>query len=344
MSGNCYRFLVCSIVALTALSTAPGVAAPARIKLATLAPKDSSFHNVLKEMGQKWRSAPGGGVNLQIYTDGTMGGEADMVRRMRAGQIQAAMLTVVGLSEIDDSVAALNYLPMLFRSMDEVDYVRQQLRADLERRFLAKGFVVLFWGDAGWVHFFTRRQALTPDEFKQLKLFVWAGDAKTLDLWKQYGFQPVPLEIADTLTALNTGLVDAVCTLPSYALAGQFYQQTPHLLALRWAPLVGGTVISKKAWDALPDVTRQEMLKTAAEAGIEIQTRSRQENQEAIEAMKKRGLIVHEPTEAIESAWRDLAERAYPQIRGTLVPAELFDQVLKLVKEYRAKAAEAKPQ
>ena len=86
-------FLV-SVVLL--LNTGHALAAAPRIKLATLAPKGSSFHQVLLEMADKWRSAPGGGAALTIYTDGTMGGEADMVRRMRGGQIQAAMLTVVG--------------------------------------------------------------------------------------------------------------------------------------------------------------------------------------------------------------------------------------------------------
>jgi len=83
----------------------------AAIRLATLAPKGTSFHQALLSLGEKWRQAPGGGVQLTIYTDGTMGGETTMVQRMRAGQIQAAMLTVTGLCEIDDSVAALQNMP-----------------------------------------------------------------------------------------------------------------------------------------------------------------------------------------------------------------------------------------
>ncbi len=106
---------------------------PIRIRLATLAPKGSSFHHALLAMGERWRQAPGGGVTLTIYTDGTMGGKADMVRRMRVGQLHAAMLTVVGLSEIDRSVTALQNLPLMFRSLDEVSYVREKLAPLLDR-------------------------------------------------------------------------------------------------------------------------------------------------------------------------------------------------------------------
>ena len=71
---------------------APGLAFAAdtvKVKLATLAPKDSSLHKSLQTMGEKWRQASGNSVTLTLFTDGTQGGEADMVRRMRIGQLHA---------------------------------------------------------------------------------------------------------------------------------------------------------------------------------------------------------------------------------------------------------------
>src|SRR6185369_8750163 len=71
-----------------------------KVRLGTLAPKGSSYTKHLQVMGEQWRKAPGGGALLTIYPDGTMGSEADMVRRMRLNQLQAAMVTATGLSEI----------------------------------------------------------------------------------------------------------------------------------------------------------------------------------------------------------------------------------------------------
>ena len=314
-----------------------------RVKLATLAPKGTSFHHILLVMGEEWRQAPGGGVALTVYTDGTMGSEADMVRRMRVGQIQAALLTVTGLTEIDDSVAALQNMPMMFRSLDEVVFVREKLRGGLEQRFREKGFIVLFWGDAGWVHFFSHERALLPDDYKKMKMFALAGDTKTHDLWKAAGYQPVPLEVNDILTGLQTGLIDTVCTTPSYALSGQFYTIVPHMLALRWAPLVGGTVVTKKAWDGLAPETQQAVMKAAAEAGVQMQARLRDENAESIEAMKKRGLIVHTVTPEVEEVWRRAAEKVYPKIRGSVVPAQMFDEVQELLRQYRSSNEQKTP-
>jgi TRAP-type C4-dicarboxylate transport system substrate-binding protein len=312
---------------------------PARIRLATLAPKGSSYYQILQGMGEKWRQAPGGGASLTIFADGSMGGEADMVRRMRVGQIQAAMLTVVGLSEIDPSVSALQNMPMMFRSLDEVEYVRQKLAPSIEKKFLEKGFVVLCWGDSGWVRFFSKEPVIYPTDLKKMKLFAWGGDAKQLDIMKAGGYQPVPLETNDILPSLQTGLINAVPSTPFYALAGQFYGPASHMLELNWAPLVGGAVVTRKTWDGLSGEARDAMMKAATEAGEQIQAKSRAESDQAVGTMRKRGLMVHAATPEVEAAWRKTAEEVYPKIRGAIVPAEMFDEVIRLLQEFRKNAA-----
>src|SRR4051794_7430594 len=175
---------------------------PVKIRLGTLAPKGSSYHRVLQEMGEKWRQAQGAGSTFTIFTDGTQGGEADMVRRMRVGQLNAALVSVVGLMEIDRSTAALQYMPMVFHDSGELDAVREKLHGTLEQRLLDKGFVVLFWAEGGWVRFFSKAEELRPDDFKKTKMFVWSGDNDQVDLMKARGYQPVPLETADILPGL----------------------------------------------------------------------------------------------------------------------------------------------
>src|SRR3990172_3816302 len=133
--------------ALGSLDRVFGAGGPVKVRLGTLAPRGSSYYKHLQAMGEKWRQAPGGGVLLTIYPDGTMGSEADMVRRMRLGQLQAGMLTAAGLADIEPAVSGLQYMPMMFPSLEEVDYIGVKLQLMLEKRLEEKGFVVLFWGD-----------------------------------------------------------------------------------------------------------------------------------------------------------------------------------------------------
>ncbi len=326
-----------ALVLLGSLLAAPA-AAPVKIRLATLAPKDSSPHKSLQQMGEAWKKSTGDQVQLTLFTDGTMGGEADMVRRMRIGQIQAAMLTAPGLSQIEDSVGGLQLLPMMFRSLDEFDYVFEKLRPGLEKKFRDKGFEILCWGDLGWVRLFSKQPAHRIDDYRKMKVFVWSGDSRSADVMRALRVNPVPAEQTDVLPGLQTGLFDMVPSVPIYALAGQFFGPASHMLEINWVPLVGATIVSKKSWDATPADKRAALTQAAAEAGKQIRNRGRAESDEATAAMVKRGLKVTQPTPEDLADWVRFTDEAYPKIRGKLIPAEMFDEVSKLVKEYRAKA------
>lgn len=214
--------------------------------------------------------------------------------------------------------------------------MREKLRPRLEQRFLDKGFVVLFWGDAGWVRFFAKEPALRPADYRRMKVFAWAGDNAQVDIMKSLGFQPVVLEIADILPGLQTGMISAVPSTPFYALIGQFYRPAAYMLDMPWVPIVGAVVVTRRAWDAMSPAGQQALREAGAAAGLAMRAISRREDQESIEAMRKRGLKVQPVTPEIEAEWRRTAEQAYPMIRGAMVPADLFDEVQRLLKEYRA--------
>jgi TRAP-type C4-dicarboxylate transport system substrate-binding protein len=338
------RSFIAATVAIGVVWSAPTVvrldAAPGRIriKLATLAPKDSSYHRTLLELGEKWRKASDGQVDLVVYPGGTQGSEADIVRRMSIGELQAGMLSVGGLTEIDPSVAALQEIPMLFKSLAEEEYVVDKLRPDLEKRLASRGFVALFWADSGWAHFFSRAPATRPGDFKGMKIFVTAsGSAAQMQIMQALGYTPVPLDSADALIQLQTGGVDVVPTLPLMALAGQYSTVTKHMLDVNWSPLVGATVVTSRAWDGVPPALRDQLLQIAADTGTRIRLASRQENDQAVATLKARsGLQVHAVTPQLEDEWRRFAEGIYPRLRGSMVPADMFDQARQRVAEYRA--------
>jgi TRAP-type C4-dicarboxylate transport system substrate-binding protein len=211
------------------------------------------------------------------------------------------------------------------------------MQPDIEKRLADKGFIALYWGDAGWVRFFSTVPALTPDDYKKLKVFSTADDNDEIEIMKAAGYKPVALEWSDALVSLQTGLINVVPVTPFLALAGQFNTVTHHMLEINWAPLIGGMVITKQAWDALPTQTRNAMRDAAIEAGKQIQSRSRQESDEAVTAMQKRGLQVHPLTPEAEMEWRRLLDTVYPRIRGKMVPEDIFDEVQRLLVQYRAK-------
>jgi TRAP-type transport system periplasmic protein len=309
---------------------------PVKVRLGTLAPKGSSYTKHLQAMGEQWRKAPGGGALLTIYPDGTMGSEADMVRRMRLGQLQAAMVTTTGLTEIEPGAAGLQMMPKMFRTLAEVDFIEEKLQPMLEKRLEAKGMIVLFWSDTGFVRFFSKQPMISPDDLRKTKLFVSANRAAEMDVYRFVGCNPVSLEVSDILPGLQTGLIDCVSTPPTIALAIQLDSVAPHMLDMNWVPLVGAAIINKKTWDSLSPESQAVMRKSGRETGNLIKADGRRENGESIEALRKRGLKVHTLTPEVDAAWDRTVEQVWPKIRGGVVPADIYDEVVNQLKAYRA--------
>lgn len=310
--------------------------APTTFKLGTLVPVGTSYHKSLMALGEAWKKESGGAVDLRIYAGGKAGGEAEMVGLMVENNLQAALLTAVGLGEIDRNVVGLQLIPMGFRTLDELDYVSERVHPMLEERLEKKGFIVLFWTDAGWIRFFAKKPINHPIDLQKQKVFSWAGDGAQLELAKVAGFRPVPIETADIVPSLQSGLIEAVPLPPFFALASQVDVRAPHMLDLNWAPIVGACVVRKTAWERVPAEVRERLLAAARKTGGDIKAAGRRESAEAVAAMQKRGLKVTVPTPEVEAEWVAIAEKMYPQIRGRMVPAEIYDQITALLKEFRS--------
>ena len=316
------------------LAAAPAARADVTVKLGTLAPEGSSFHNRLKEMGQKWRDASGGAVKLHIYPAGVAGNEGDMVRKMRVGQLSAGAFTAAGLHEILPAAQG-PAIPQLIGGYDELDWAMQTLGPQLEKGFDEKGFVVLNWAEAGTAYFFTRRPAASPADMKGQKLFAWAGDPKAVDAIKLAGFEPVVVSATDMLPSLQTKLLDAFNATPLSVLALRWYDSIHNMTDFKWSLLTGATVITKAEWDKIPADLRPKLLQISREIGRAVELDVRSEEANAIAEMKKRGMNVVAVSPAQAAEWRAAGEKAFPIIRGGVVPAEAFDEVKHLHDEWQ---------
>jgi TRAP-type C4-dicarboxylate transport system substrate-binding protein len=131
-------------------------------------------------------------------------------------------------------------------------------------------------------------------------------------------------------------MIHVVPSTPYFALASQIYNTAPNMLEINWAPIVGALVITKKAWDDMTPEVQQVLLQASEKTGVQLRAKARQEVDDAVDAMKKRGLVVNRPTPEQMQEWNDLATKLYPRIRGTMVPADTFDEVLLHLKAYRS--------
>ena len=321
--------LTTTILALVVSSLLTAADKPVIVKMASLAPEGSPWHEVLQEIAQDWRELSGGKVRLKIYAGGVVGDESDMVRKLRIGQIQAAALTAEGLSYIDRGIYALS-IPLLASNYQELDWIRDRMEPELKARFADQGFKVLAWADVGWVYWFTRHPVRTPDDLRPQRIFTWAGDAEAPKLWKGAGFLPVPLSAMDVLPALETGLIDAVDATPLTVASFQWFGTAKHMTNLPWAVLTGALIITQEVWMKIPEDLRPLLEDAVMKRTLRIKEEIRYMDDEAIEVMKDHGLKVIDITAAEKAQWEELLSRFEYTLRGTLVDTLMFDRALEL--------------
>ena len=311
------------------LASAP--IAQSTIKLATVVPEGSVWDKDLKQMADEWKQATGGRIVATVYGGGTQGDESTVLRKMRLDALQAASFTAVGLGSID---AAFNVfdIPFFFQSYDELNYVTDQLTPAFRKRLEPKGFVLLNWGSGGWTQIFTKKPVQTVADLKKIKLYTSAGNDRMVQWFKANGFEPRAMAMTDIMTGLSTGMIEGLPTPPLAAMLFQWYKQTPYMLDIGLAPIIGATVITTKAWKGVPDADKPKLL--AAAAGVEQRLRVEvpKQDQSAIDAMTKAGLTV---TKATGPEWRTQIDSLGKTMRGEMVPADIFDLASKARDEYR---------
>jgi TRAP-type C4-dicarboxylate transport system substrate-binding protein len=299
------------------------------VKLGTVAPEQSVWHDALLRISQAWRDISGGQVELRIYAGGVLGGEDEMVRKMQRRGLDALAISSAGLPLIDEIVSCLS-LPMLFDSYDELARVRQAVAPEIEAVLERRGYKVLGWAEAGWVHFFAKEPVRVPGDLRRQRLWTSTGAPEHEALLNQFGFRVVALPVPDMLTGLQTGLIDAIDVPPLFALADRSYQSASYMTDLQFAPLNSAVVINLSVWERLPAAQHAAFLDAVTNAISELRTQTHTAEQQAIEEMAARGLNLVELTSAEVAEWQALAQSVYPELACSREHPELFERIIAL--------------
>ena len=306
------------------------------IKMATLAPEGTEWHGLLVELGQQWKVVTDGDVRLRIYPGGVVGDERDMIRKMRIGQIHGAAISNEGMTEINPYFTTF-YMPMMYQSYDEVDFVRDRLSNELLNKTEENGFKILTMVDVGWAYWFSTEPIYTPDDLKNNKIFIWAGDYKSAQLYEKHGYQPVPLAMTDVLSGLQTGLITSIGFNPLYALAQQLFGIADNMLDMKWGNLTAAIIIDLKTWNKIKPEYQESMLSVAKSIGDGFQQKNRYDSDKSVEVMKKYGLKVNTPTPEQVKIWDELIKSMGPDIRGSLIEENAFDRLMEIKKEMESR-------
>ena len=304
------RGLGARVAAATALLVACALpAGAATIKLATLSPDGSVWITLLREAGAKIEQETAGRVELKIYPGGVMGDDPTVMRKMRIGQLQAAILTTGTFGKIF-SDAQLYNLPMQFANFEEVDYVRERLDGVLQQGLEDNGFVCPGLAEVGMAYAMSTRPVRSISDTSGIKFWTPTGNVAAIKAVTAFGISPVQLGITDVLTGLQTGLIDAVATPLVGALALQWHNQLDYILDLPFMYIYAVMVLPERSFNRLDEADRAIVRRLLGEAVRAADAGNRADHHAVREVLQNQGLEFIQPSVAEVRQWQDRAHAA----------------------------------
>jgi len=311
-------------------ATSPGNAR-VPLKAATAAATGTAFADLLLDLTARWQRTSGAAVAVRTYMDGTQGTDDDIMRKLRVGLLQAAVIT--SWSWTGSAEARGLFVPLLFEDWEEVGYVRGRLESRLLKALDGEGFVVLSWIEVGWSYFFTTRPAASPAELGKLRLFVAPNDPPGEQAYRLLGLRTVPLATLEALPALSTGRVEAMAGTPGDVLSRQLFGIAKYMTEIRVAPVTGAVLVTKQVWSRLDPELQATLRAEAVEACALHGRRVASREAEALAAMQRHGLTVVPVTDEAAIEWQRARSRAFEGLRSAWGPA--VDEAVSLVTEFR---------
>ncbi len=206
-----------NMLRLTVLVLVLVIAGPAQavvLKIATLSPDGSSWMQKMREGAEKVATATEKRVQFKFYPGGVMGNDQAVLRKIRIGQLQGGAFTGGALAD-HYADAQIYAMPLKFRSLEEVDYVRRKMDPVIQEGMEKSGFVTFGLADGGGFAYIISNQPVeTIASLQPLKVWIPAHDSMILEAMKGFGIDPISLPIADVRTGLQTGLIDTAATTP----------------------------------------------------------------------------------------------------------------------------------
>ena len=195
-------------------------------------PKGSTWHELLKEMAEKWEQASNGQVKLRIYAGGTQGNEGEMVRKMAVGQLQGAAVTTVGLHDIAAEPQALT-VPLMFETAAAAEGAFDtSAQVDAARE---EGLRGAHWGRIGAIKLFcTRPSRRRPTRPRQdLRVGGRPGERQGLEGRRAStrSCSPPPT----STPRCRPGMIECIPNVPLYVLTARLFEKAPYMIDVSWS-------------------------------------------------------------------------------------------------------------
>lgn len=298
------------------------------LKLASGAMEKQSIGQGLIKFAELVKEKSNGKVEIELFLNGSLYSERPAIEALVNGSIDIADGADPTWASFTD---ALNFmgLPYVFESQESLrKVINGPIGDQVKQKLGEQGFEPLMILDnAGYRALFTKDKPVkVPDDLKGLKLRATPSKV-AIELKKAWGANPTPVDWAEVYTALAQGVVDGEHTQWTWADYGKHFEVIKYATNVNAVISVRVVSMMKTKFDSLPEDVQQVIKDAAAEAEqYEIQL-DKDLLDDSIEAAKKAGVQIYQPTEEEMELWKASGKQIWGNFEKE-VSADYLQQII----------------
>jgi C4-dicarboxylate-binding protein DctP len=267
-----------------------------------------------KELAEK---ATGGRVKVELYPNSTLYKDKEELEAMQVGAVQMLAPSLAKFGPLGAKEFEAFDMPFLFADKAALNRVTEgPVGKNMFAKLEARGFKGLAYWDNGFKVMSANKPLKVPADFKGLKFRIQAS--KVLDAqMRALGANPQVMAFSEVYQALQTGVVDGTENTPSNVYTQKMHEVQKYLTVSNHGYIGYAVIVNKKFWEGLPADIRTELEAAMKEATRYSNAIAQEENDAAMEAIRKSGkTTVYTLTPAEKAQWRQALAPVYKEMEG----------------------------
>ena len=238
-----------------------------KLRLGHEMPESHPYHQGAMKFAEILEQKSNGEVTIQIFPNGTLGKQAQLVEGLTMGTLDLSLTNTVVLEKYEPLMSVL-VMPYVIRGWDHVYKVvdgdiGQELNAKLEK----KGITVLAYHEIGHTNINSIKPIKTPADVKGLKLRVQPGPSY-VEVGKALGAIVATTAFSEVYTALQLGTIDAQVQSASNIRLSKHYEVAKYYIVNELGFFLEPLSMSKQVYDRMSPAHQKALKEAAYESAL----------------------------------------------------------------------------
>ena len=287
------RLASVAAVGLCATLAATPASAQLEIKFGHVGEPGSLFQKSADEFAKRANAKLAGKAKVIVYGSSQLGGDKEMMQKLKLGTLDIALPSTVMSSEVD--IAGIFEMPYIVKDRAHMGRIEKAVFwPTIEPAIEKKGLKVLAVWENGVRHITNNKRPIrVPADLQGIKLRVPEGKWR-VKMFQAYGANPSPMKFSELFTALQTGVMDGEEN-PFTQIYSAKLQEVQKYLSLSGHVYTPAYVtVGTRHWESLPADERKVLEDTAKETQAYVYETAAHDEDELLGKLKAAGMQVND--------------------------------------------------